>query len=110
MRSTSSPPSCPGLDDVDSTQVRLFSYGGFNSKSKQLSRYLKLQYQEELESMVSVPMQLTIMSGEDRVGRGGDHIPFRQDGFAAMRFCSANEHGNASVGAGYAFLGRPDLT
>lgn len=45
---TSSPPSCPGLNDIDSTQVRIFSYGGFNSFNKQLSRFIKLQYKEEL--------------------------------------------------------------
>ncbi|RMG83463.1 MAG: M28 family peptidase [Bacteroidetes bacterium] len=91
---TSSPPSCPGLNDIDSTQVRLFSSGGLN---KQLSRFIKLEYQEALEPLVSVPMMLTIMSAEDRQGRGGDHIPFRQKGFPAMRFTSANEHGNANV-------------
>lgn len=98
---TSSPPSCPGLNDIDSTQVRLFSQGGFNSRNKQLARFIKLQYQEMLEPIVSVPMLLTIMTAEDRTGRGGDHIPFRQRGFAAMRFTSANEHGDASNGPGY---------
>jgi Peptidase family M28 len=98
---TSSAPSCPGLNHVDSTQVRLFSQGGFNSKNKQLVRFIKLQYQEELLSMVSVPMMVTVMSAEDRTGRGGDHIPFREKGFAAMRFTSANEHGNAAVGPDY---------
>jgi hypothetical protein len=91
---TSSAPSCPGLNHIDSTQVRLFSSGGLN---KQLSRFNKLQYQEELLDIVSVPMMLTIMSSEDRQGRGGDHIPFRQKGFPAMRFTCANEHGNANV-------------
>lgn len=91
---TSSAPSCPGLNHVDSTQVRLFSASG---RSKQLSRFIKLEYLEELEEMVAVPMLLTIMSAEDRTGRGGDHIPFRQRGFAAMRFTSANEHGNVDV-------------
>lgn len=94
---TSSAPSCPGLNHIDSTQVRLFSAGLNNSMPKQLSRFIKMQYHEELIDMVDVPMLLTIMSNEDRVGRGGDHIPFRQQGFAAMRFCSANEHGNADV-------------
>lgn len=98
---TSSPPSCPGLNDVDSLQVRLFSFGGFNSKHKQLSRFTKLQYKEELNPIVSVPMLLTIMTAEDRTGRGGDHIPFRQKGFTAIRFTSANEHGDASNGADY---------
>ena len=98
---TSSAPSCPGLDHIDSTQVRMFSNGGFNSPHKQLARFLKLEYQEELLPLVDVPMMITVMTNEDRVGRGGDHIPFRQDGFAAMRFTSANEHGDASNGVGY---------
>lgn len=98
---TSSPPSCPSYNDVDSTQVRIFSYGGFNSVHKQLARFIKLQYEEELKPIVNVPMLVTIMSGEDRIGRGGDHIPFRQNGFAACRFTSANEHGDASNAPGY---------
>ncbi|QNL20482.1 M28 family peptidase [Hyphobacterium sp. CCMP332] len=98
---TSSAPSCPGLNHIDSTQVRLFSGGGLNSKHKALSRHIKITYEDELLPIVSVPMQITIMSQEDRSGRGGDHIPFRQQGFTAMRFTSANEHGNASAGPGY---------
>lgn len=94
---TSSPPSCPGLNDIDSTQVRLFSYGDVNSKHKSLARFTKLEYIEELLPIVEVPMLLTIMSAEDRTGRGGDHIPFRENGFAAIRFTSANEHGDANV-------------
>ena len=98
---TSSAPSCPGLNNIDSTQVRIFSFGGFNSVHKQLSRFIKLQYKEELMPFVTVPMMVTVMSGEDRSGRGGDHIPFRQNGFASCRFTSANEHGDASNGPGY---------
>lgn len=98
---TSSPPSCPGLDAVDSTSVRLFSFGGFNSKNKQLARFNKLQYQENLLPFASVPMNLRIMSPEDRSGRGGDHIPFREHNYPAMRFTSANEHGDASNGPDY---------
>ncbi|MFT5821653.1 MAG: Zn-dependent M28 family amino/carboxypeptidase [Crocinitomix sp.] len=98
---TSSAPSCPGENEIDSTQVRFFTEGGFNSRNKQLARFVKLQYQEELLPLVDVAMQLTIMSAEDRVGRGGDHIPFRQDGFTAMRFTSAHEHGDAGVGGDY---------
>ena len=94
---TSSPPSCPGLNHVDSTQVRLFSHGSFNSRHKALCRYIKLQYEEMLEPIVPVPMRLTVMSAEDRTGRGGDHIPYRQRGYPAMRFTSANEHGNANT-------------
>jgi hypothetical protein len=98
---SSSPPSCPGINHIDSTQVRLFSAGSFNSPSKQLVRYIKLQYEEALLPHVKVPQLLTVMTAEDRGGRGGDHIPFRQKGFAAMRFTSANEHGDASNGPEY---------
>lgn len=98
---TSSAPSCPGLNHIDSTQVRLFSNGSSESPHKSLARYIKLQYSEMLEPISSVPMQLTLMSAEDRSGRGGDHIPFRERDYPAMRFTSANEHGNASQGPDY---------
>ncbi len=98
---TSSQPSCPGLNHIDSTQVRLFSAGGFNSRHKQLSRFIKLEYEENLRPIVDVRMLLTVMSAEDRSGRGGDHIPFRERAIPAMRFTSANEHGNASHNANY---------
>jgi hypothetical protein len=98
---TSSAPSCPGLDAVDSTSVRLFSSGSFNSKHKQLARFNKLQYQENLLPFAAVPMNIRIMSPEDRTGRGGDHIPFREHNYPAMRFTSANEHGDASNGPDY---------
>jgi hypothetical protein len=98
---TSSPPSCPGLNTVDSTSVRLFSFGGFNSQNKQLARFIKLQYKENLLPTATVPMLVRIMSPEDRTGRGGDHIPFREHGYAAMRFTAANEHGDASNGPTY---------
>lgn len=98
---TSSPPSCPGLNDIDSTSVRLFSFGSYNSPHKQLARFIKLEYQENILPQALVPMNVRIMSDEDRSGRGGDHIPFRQRNFTSMRFTSANEHGNASVGPNY---------
>lgn len=99
---TASPPSCPGLNHIDSTSVRLFSAGAFNSPHKQLARFIKLQYREMLLPAAPVPMNVRIMSPEDRTGRGGDHIPFREKGYPAMRFTAANEHGDASNGPGYA--------
>ncbi len=107
---TSSPPSCPGPNAIDSTNVRIFSYGGLNSAHKQLARFVKLEYKEQFLAYVwpwtqppglSVPMNIHIMSAEDRTGRGGDHIPFRQNGYTSVRFTSANEHGDASLGSGY---------
>lgn len=98
---TSSPPSCSGFNTVDSTSVRLFSSGGFNSAHKQLARFIKLQYRENILPLAEVPMHVRIMAPEDRTGRGGDHIPFREKGYASMRFTAANEHGDASNGPDY---------
>jgi hypothetical protein len=94
---TSSPPSCPGFGNVDSLQVRIFSAGVNNSLFKQLARYCKLEYKEQALAHVSVPTAITIMTNEDRANRGGDHIPFRQRLFTAIRFTSANEAGDANT-------------
>lgn len=94
---TASPPGCPFPDHIDSTQTRLYSHGGFNSLSKMLARFIKMEYEDEVLPNAAVPMNLSIMSAEDRTGRGGDHIPFRFRGIPAMRFTSANEHGDAGV-------------
>lgn len=94
---TASPPGCPTPDDIDSTTVRLYSQGGFNSPNKMLARFIKMEYEDEVLPSAAVRMDLSIMSAEDRTGRGGDHIPFRVRRFPAMRFTSANEHGDAGV-------------
>ncbi len=91
---TASPPGCPGLNSVDSINVRIYSQGTTNSRNKQLARFIKLEFQENVAPLMPVKPVINIMTPEDRTGRGGDHIPFRQKGFAAVRFTSANEHGN----------------
>lgn len=93
---TASPPGCPGLNHIDSINVRIYSYGSFNSRSKQLARFVKLEYQEQIFPLIPVKTVINIMTPEDRSGRGGDHIPFRIDGYGAVRFTSANEHGNGN--------------
>lgn len=94
---TASPPGCTGFGTIDSTHVRMFSYGGFSSFHKGLARFIKLEYKELIRPLATVPMTLHVMTPEDRSGRGGDHIPFHQKNFAAMRFTSANENGDANV-------------
>ena len=94
---TSSAPSCTGAGDIDSTHVRLFSLGGFNSFHKGLARYIKLAYKERIQPVATVPMGINIMTPEDRTGRGGDHMPFDAAGMTATRFTAANESGDANV-------------
>ena len=98
---TSSPPSCPGLNAIDSTHVRIFSFSMYNDTSwnsphKQLARYIRLHQEERINPLLSTPMTVDIIVSEDRGGRSGDQIPFRQRGYTAIRFCSKNEHGNGS--------------
>ncbi len=94
---TSSAPSCPGFNEVDSTQVRIFSGNSVTTPHKGLARYSKLEYTEEVLPNASVPMLITLMSALDRTGRGGDHIPFNDRSYTSIRFTSANEHGNANA-------------
>lgn len=98
---TSSPPGCPYMNHIDSTHVRLFSFSQFNdssanSKHKQLVRYIKLHQEEDINPLLETPMTISMMIREDRIGRSGDHIPFREKGIRAVRFCSQNEHGDGT--------------
>lgn len=95
---TASPPGCMGAGTIDSTNLRIFSGANFNSPHKQLARFIKLEYKEMLRPVVSVPMTINIMTSLDRTGRGGDHIPFYDEKYTSIRFCSANEHGDGGGG------------
>jgi Peptidase family M28 len=90
---------------VDDTQVRLFAEGvppvrettpelrqllqsgGENdSSTRQLARYIK-----EVGERYVPRMRVTVIYRKDRYGRGGDHSPFLERGFAAVRFTEPNE-------------------
>jgi len=98
---TSSPPSCPYPDHIDSTHVRIFSKSSWDDSSavsphKQLARYIQMNQVERINPLLETPMVINIIISEDRTGRSGDHIPFRERGYTAIRFCSQNEHGNGA--------------
>lgn len=63
------------------------SVGGENdSSARQLARYIK-----EINRLYTPNMNVEIVYRRDRYGRGGDHIPFLERGFAAVRFSEPNE-------------------
>jgi hypothetical protein len=63
------------------------SVGGENdSASRQLARFIK----ETTESFVP-QMNVMLVYRRDRYGRGGDHIPFLERGYPAVRFTETNE-------------------
>lgn len=64
------------------------SVGGENdSASRQLARFIK-----ETSSRYVPAMKVWMIYRRDRFGRGGDHIPFLERGFAAVRFTEPNEN------------------
>ena len=98
---TSSPPGCPYEGHLDSTHLRIYSQGSLALQNRGLARTVKLYNDEKLKPLMAVPMDIEVMSVEDRTGRGGDHIPFRMAGYTSIRFTSANEHGDANPGPIY---------
>ncbi|MBK9270991.1 MAG: M28 family peptidase [Saprospiraceae bacterium] len=93
---TSSPPSCPGPGQLDSTRLRIFSSGTTNSMSKNQARLTKLIIDQTIRNeSIPVPF-IDVMFAEDRTGRGGDHIPFREQGYTSIRFTSSYEHGDGN--------------
>ena len=63
------------------------SVGGENdSASRQLARFVKEQSDRYLKSFGA-----WLIYRRDRYGRGGDHIPFVERGFAAIRFTESDE-------------------
>jgi hypothetical protein len=65
---------------------RRFGGGETESASRQLARYIK-----EVAENESTRMKVRIIYRRDRLGRGGDHIPFLQQGYPAVRFTEPNE-------------------
>src|SRR5690606_16029554 len=63
------------------------SVGGENdSQARQLARYIKEQSDRYLKDF-----GVWIIYRRDRYGRGGDHIPFLERGYAAVRFTEPDE-------------------
>jgi hypothetical protein len=66
------------------------SVGGENdSASRQLARFIK-----EVGERYVTGMKVWMIYRRDRYGRGGDHQPFLERGFAAVRFTEPNENYN----------------
>lgn len=79
----------PYLETEYEAQLRKAKNGDNDSPSRQLARYIKTitnQYVDQLE--------INLVYRNDRFLRGGDHTPFSQNGFTAIRFCERNENYN----------------
>jgi Zn-dependent M28 family amino/carboxypeptidase len=99
---TASPPGCSPPGSVDSMNLRIYANPiSYLAPHQSFARSVKMFYDEKLKPIVQVPMSLNVMGQEDRTGRGGDHIPFRERGYRNLRFTSSNEHGNGAPDASY---------
>ncbi|HWN82540.1 MAG TPA: M28 family peptidase, partial [Candidatus Udaeobacter sp.] len=76
-----------GVGGTDSTKVRHFSGPPATSTSRQLARYFKLKGETYQPSF---PVEL--IPAIDRPGRSGDHVPFYNVGYSAVRFTEAVEN------------------
>lgn len=77
----------PYLETEDEAKMRKITNRDNDSPSRQLARYIKTttdQYVDQLE--------VNLVYRNDRFLRGGDHTPFSQNGFTAIRFCEMNEN------------------
>ena len=71
----------------ENRRVNVFSEDPPDSLSRQLARYIRETGERYFPSMRVDPVFRA-----DRFGRGGDHTPFNQEGFAAVRFSSPQEN------------------
>ncbi|MEZ7498545.1 M28 family metallopeptidase [Flavobacterium sp. Arc3] len=77
----------PYLETEDEAKMRKLINRDNDSPSRLLARYIKTttdQYVDQLE--------INLVYRNDRFLRGGDHTPFSQNGFTAIRFCEMNEN------------------
>lgn len=79
--------STGGNGVVDSWTVRVFSEGPEDSSSRQLARHI-----QRFAARYVPSHHVRLIAREDRFGRGGDHTPFNQQGFAAVRLSESKEN------------------
>lgn len=75
-----------GSGRTENRRVSVFSEDPDDSPSRELARYIRDVGERYLPSM-----HVDTIFRADRFGRGGDHTPFNQEGFAAVRLSSPQE-------------------
>jgi hypothetical protein len=99
----------PSNETTQEANVRRGVGGENDSASRQLARFIK-----ETASLYVPSMNVMMVYRRDRYLRGGDHIPFLERGFAAVRFTEPNEdyrhqHQNVRVENGIRYGDLPEF-
>ena len=76
-----------GNGRIDNATGWVFSDEPADSSSRELARYVRETAERYLPAM-----KVNLVFRADRIGRGGDHTPFHQEGFAAVRITTPNEN------------------
>ncbi|MBX0290373.1 M28 family metallopeptidase [Hymenobacter sp. HSC-4F20] len=76
----------PATETTDEARVRRTLSSENDSPSRQLARYTRLACQQYVPGH-----EVVLEYRPDRFLRGGDHTPFNQQGFSAVRFSEMNE-------------------
>src|SRR5579872_2465795 len=71
----------------NNTSVAVYSEEPADSSSRELARFVKQACELYVPSM-----RVDLVFRQDRLGRGGDHAPFNQEGYAAIRFTTPEEN------------------
>jgi len=97
-------------NETDQEATTRRSVGGENdSASRQLARFIK-----EIGDSFVPQFKVMLIYRRDRYGRGGDHIPFLERGYPAVRFTEVNEefrhqHQNVRAENGVQFGDLPEF-
>lgn len=82
--------SLPNTKEMSDTNRNLLATGGENdSISRNLARHVK-----EVGERYVPKFKVSVIQRRDRYLRGGDHMPFLERGYAALRFTEPNEDFN----------------
>jgi hypothetical protein len=76
-----------GSGRMDNRRVSVFSEDPDDSPSRELARYIR-----DMADRYMPEMRIDTVFRADRFGRGGDHTPFNQEGFTAVRLSSPEEN------------------
>ncbi|MGI9106556.1 MAG: M20/M25/M40 family metallo-hydrolase [Pyrinomonadaceae bacterium] len=79
----------PSNETTEEGATRRGTGGENDSNSRQLARFIK-----EVGATYLPAFNVQMVYRRDRYLRGGDHIPFLERGFPAVRFCETNENYN----------------
>jgi hypothetical protein len=77
----------PAYETEQMAAARKLTSGENDSKARQLARYIKETGERYVDQL-----EVSLVFRNDRFGRGGDHTPFCQEGFTAVRICEYNEN------------------